>query len=219
MRSGCEPSNRKRPQSHPPVPCAQIRRAACRRPAPPRTSPGARDQRGHRPRQLAHAIDPRDRHGEDRAHRRAYGLGAERVGASRAQRDTRGAERQRPAEDRPDIARVTDAPQRHAQRACGHVGPALLIDADRAGARAEARDLPEDLGIDLGPGHPLPAATKTSTAGQPAVSAAATRSSPSATKRVLRSRTSRRVSLRSSLSFVLWWLVIMALAERKRAPS
>ncbi len=54
---------------------------------------------------------------------------------------------------------------------------------------------------------------------QPAASAAASRSSPSATNRPARSRSRRRwMSLRTSLSCALSWLVIMVM-QRKRAPS
>ena len=66
--------------------------------------------------QVAHA---RDGHGEQRAHRRAHGLVAVRVGAAGAERDAGRAERQRGADDRADVARVADAPQRDAARPDG----------------------------------------------------------------------------------------------------
>src|SRR5947209_8467082 len=62
-------------------------------------------------------------------------------------------------------------------------------------------------------------ATRRSTAGQPAASAAASRSSPSATNRPERSRHRRRWrSLRISLSFALCWLVIV-IGETKKGAA
>ena len=81
--------------------------------------------------------------------------------------------------------------------------PALAVDADHPGPGAQRADRVEQLGLDvlagdqdqlgLGPRRPA---------------AAATRSSPSATNRPLRSRSRWERSLRISFSFSLWGLVI-----------
>ena len=74
-----------------------------------------------------------DRHGEDRAHRRAHRLGAVRVGGAGPERDAAGAERERRAQHRADVARVVDAPQRDAHRARRAPAPSA---AGRPRARA-----------------------------------------------------------------------------------
>ena len=66
------------------------------------------------------------------------------------------------------------------------------------------------------PSKPLPAAAYRSMAIHPWASATDNKSSPSATNNPERSRQRRRIrSLRISLSFWLWWLVIVI----KKAPS
>src|ERR1700744_2475846 len=73
-------------------------------------------------------------------------------------------------------------------------------------SEAEARSS----GTTASPSRPLPAAASRATGSQPAASAAARRSSPSATNRPRRERSRRRpLSLRTSLSFSLWGLVIV----------
>ncbi len=95
-------------------------------------------QRDPLARQLGDVVHARDRDGEDRAHARAHGLRRVHVGAARAERDARGAERVRRAQDRADVARVADAVQVDAQRP-GRRAPGLLVDGDHARARAERR--------------------------------------------------------------------------------
>ena len=83
---------------------------------------------------VAHA---RDRHVEQRAHRRPHGLRPVRVGGARPERDAARAERQRAAQRGADVAGVVDAPQRQAQRPDRRRRPALRVHADRARARPE----------------------------------------------------------------------------------
>ena len=115
---------------------------------------GAGHQRDPGRGQLRHAAHARDGDLEDRAHRGAYRLGAEGIGRLGPQRDRRGAEGQRAAQHRADVAGVAHAPQRHAQRAADRA-PTLLEDAQRAGARAQARDAVEQIGLDVDPGAQL----------------------------------------------------------------
>ena len=70
----------------------------------------------------------------------------------------RRAERQRGADDRADVARVADAPQRDAARPDGR-RPALRVDADRARAGAELGDRRRARAARPGcPSRPLPVA-------------------------------------------------------------
>ena len=151
--------------------------------------------------QLRDARHARDRHGEDRAHRRAHRLGAERVGAVSGPSATRrGAEGQRAAQHR--RRRCPGRATPHSATHSGPAGarPALLVDAERARARAQRRDAVEQLGLDVDARR---AARRPPAS--PRRAAAASRSSPSATKR----RSRRRWSRRTSLSLSLWGLVII----------
>jgi hypothetical protein len=100
---------------------------------------------------LAH---PRDGHLEDRPHRGAHRLGAERVGGVGTQRHRGRAEGPRAAQHGADVAGIAHAPQGHAQRSADGA-PALLEHAERAGARAQARDAVEQLGLDVDAGAQL----------------------------------------------------------------
>ena len=164
--------------------------------------------------------DAHDRHGEDRAHRGAHRLGAVRIRRARAERDAAGAERERRAQHRADVARVVDAPQRDAHRPGRRRRPALRVDGERARARAELGDL-----LAAGAARPPPprAPSRPRTAAAPAASppraAASIRSSPSATNVRVLSRHLRPASLRTCLSCSLWGLVMgMCGRETKRAP-
>ena len=174
------------------------RLARARRPARP-AAPGS----------CATLADARDRHCEDRAHRRAHRLGAERVGGAGPERDRRGAEGQRAAQHRADVAGVARRPTARRRAARLTRAPALLEDAEHAGARAEAPRRRRA----ARPRRRRRRAARRPPASRPAA-AAASRSSPSATKR----RSRRRWSRRSSLSFSLWGLVITVGVGTKRAP-
>ena len=110
-----------------------------------------------------------------------------------------------------------------AQRPGRRRRPALLVDRQRRACPSPARRRrPAARARPRSPGSA--AAGRRSSArpaAQPAASAAASRSSPSATNRPARSRSRRRcVSLRISLSFWLWGLVmVMGSMTTKRAPS
>ena len=85
-----------------------------------------------------------------------------------------------------------------------HSGPtvacvALVVDAEDARPAPERGQLASRWGATSSPSRPLPAATRRATGVQPAASAAATRSSPLATKRRSLSRHLRPASLRTSL--------------------
>jgi hypothetical protein len=108
-----------------------------------------RVQRHPRARQLLDPGVPRHRHREQRTHRRPHGLRPVRVRAARPERDRRGAERQRRAQDGADVARIRDPVQRHAQRPDGRVRPALLEHGERARPRAQPRDGRQQLRLEL----------------------------------------------------------------------
>ena len=146
-------------------------RAAPRAPRRPRASRRARSSSAsERPSPAASATrrpgsssTPRTRasgHREDRAHRGPHGLVPVRIGAARAERDAAGAERQRRAQHGADVARVPDAPQRHAQRAGRRRRPALRVDR-RAPAcpSPSARPWPAAAARPPRPSSPEPAAT------------------------------------------------------------
>ena len=192
------------------------RRARRRRRASSRRSPGrasgapvAGDERDALARQLVDAAGPRDRDGEDRAHRRAHGLVAERVGAARAERDRRGAERQRPSAGSCRRCRGRATPCRYTHSGPSGARPARLVDADRARARPEPRDGVQQRLLDLLAVQPAAGRAQHVRRRPARASAAATRSSPSATKRPRASRSRRRASLRISLSLSLWVLVMI----------
>ena len=159
--------------------------------------------------QLGRVAHPRQRHGEERAHRGAYGLRPVRVGAAGPERDRRRAERERRAQHPAHVAGVADAPQREAQRAGRRRGPALRVDRERPGARPELRDAPRAAAPPpRRPRAPSPPRRSARRGAQPAASAAASRSSPSATNAPSFSRQRRPASLRTSTSCGLWGLVI-----------
>ena len=126
---------------------------------------------------------------EDRAHRRAHGLRAERVGAARPERDRGRAERERRAQDRADVARI--ARRRAGRRTAGRRAPPSAPRRRRACAMPEPSPPTrvEQRRLDLAR---RPGRCPRRRAGRPAASppraAAATRSSPSATKRPRSSR-------------------------------
>ena len=98
----------------------------------------------------------------------------------------------RRAQHRAHVPGIGDAVQIDAQRPGGRRCPALLVDGQRPGPRAQARGTGQQLGLDLDarPGRCRPR-TAARPATQPAASAAASRSSPSATNRPARSRARR----------------------------
>ena len=108
----------------------------------------ARDERHARSGQRGHIVHARQRHLEDRPHRRAHGLRAERVGCVRADRDAGRAERARRTQDGPDVPRVLHAPQRDADRS-GRLRPALLVDRKLARPGAERRHLRQHALLDV----------------------------------------------------------------------
>ena len=113
-------------------------------------------------RQLARLAHAHDRDREQRAHRRPHGLVPVRVGGAGSERHAGRPERQRAAQRGADVAGVVDAPQRQAQRPGRRRRPALPVHAERARARAELRDLGEQVRLDLvarrGPSPPRRAA-------------------------------------------------------------
>ena len=144
---------------------------------------------------------------------------AVRVGGARAERDAAGAERERRAQHRADVAGVVHAPQRDAHRPGRRRRPALRVDRERARARAELGDLLQQVRRDLlarrAPSRPRTAAAP---AASPPRAAASIRSSPSATNVRVLSRHLRPASLRTCLSCSLWGLVI-GIGRKKRRPS
>ena len=124
-----------------------------RRRAAPQRLAGAGDQRDALAGQLVDRAHARQGHREDRSHRRAHGLGPVGIGGVGSDGHAVRAEGQRAAQDRPHVARVVDAPQRHAQRAGRALGPPLLVDGERAGPRAQRAHLGQRLGLDVLTGH------------------------------------------------------------------
>ena len=168
--------------------------------------------------QLRDRAHARERDREQRAHRRPHRLVAVRIGRARAERDAAGAERERRAQHRADVAGIVDAPQRDAQRPGRRGRPALAVDGERARARAELGDLaPAAARATSSPASPEPSATSRTDGCQPAASAASSRSSPSATNSPSLSRHLRPASLRISLRVSLCGLVIMGLGQKKGA--
>ena len=160
-------------------------------------SPAAADQRDARRRQLRELATRATGIWKIAPIEARTALGPNGSAVLGAERDRGGAEGQRAAQHVPTL------PGSRTPHSATHSGPvdgapALLEDAERARARAQARDAVEQLGLDVDAGAQLV------DAGQPACAAAASRSSPSATKR----RSRRRWSRRTSLSFGLWGLVI-----------
>ena len=92
-------------------------------------------------RQLVTVADPRERHREDRAHARPHGLRRVRVGAARAERHARRAEGLRRARRTVPTLPGSATPCRYTHSGPTGHAPALLVDPDRARARAERRDL------------------------------------------------------------------------------
>src|SRR5439155_17192180 len=78
-----------------------------------------------------------------------------RVGGVRADGDRCGAERERSAQHRADVAGIVDAPERDAERPRG-LPPALLVDREGARPGAEDRDPREGLRVDLLTGQAAP---------------------------------------------------------------
>ena len=158
------PTTQRRRSQRPAQRLARARRRA--RPAAPGSSPTL--------------ADARDRHGEDRAHRRAHGLGAEGVGAAGPERDQAAPKASALRSTVPTLPGSRDAPQRDAERP-GRARPS-------AARRRRARACPS-----RGPRRRRAASASTSTPGAQLVdrrparpaAAAASRSSPSATKRPL----------------------------------
>src|SRR4051795_2026878 len=105
------------------------------------------DQGGAGPRSLPD-LSPRDRLAKDRAHARPHRLRGEGIGAAWAEHDRALEQGVSGADDRADVARVTDPMQVDAGRAAG-LGPALCPDRDRPRAGAEIRYPGQQLGLDL----------------------------------------------------------------------
>ncbi len=131
------------------------------------------------------------------------------------ERDRRGAEGERRAQDGADVARVADAPQRDAAAGRSGLGPALLVDRRRARARPERRDAREHLGLDVLAGPIRRSSSAPSRRRRPRRAGPRPRRRTARVAPALAARVCRR---RRSWSLGLWWLVITGL-ERKRAPS
>ena len=153
---------------------------------------------------------PRRRPGEHRPHARPDRPRRVGIGAS-------GPEDQRPVgegvdgpEDRPDVPGIADAVQVDAQV------------ARRAGSSSGGRPRSRACPIRARARRPATRARRpdpprgTNSTAAPARSAASTRSSPSAANRPSRSRCFRARSLRISLSFSLWGLVIISSVRTKK---
>ena len=104
-----------------------------------------RDERDAPPGRL---VERRERHAEERAHRRAQRLRAGRVGAAGRERDA-GAERIRRAEQRPDVARIGDMPERERHRPHAARQVVAPVDADHARRVRERRHLGEQRRLDV----------------------------------------------------------------------
>ena len=146
-------------------------------------------------------------------------LGPNGSAQSGPERDASGAERRRRAQHRADVARVVDAVQVHAQRPGRRRRPALLVDGQRARARGQPGGGRQQLGLDLGPVQPAARRAVALDGGPPAASAAASRSSPSATNRP---RALAVAPARAELADLLELLVVGAgdrhLEEQKGRP-
>ena len=87
---------------------------------------------------------------EDRSHRGAQGLRRRRVGASRRERDERRPERIGGPDERADVSRIADVPERQPRRSVelpGQIGSAE--DGDDPRRVSERRELGEEAGLDL----------------------------------------------------------------------
>ena len=161
---------------------------------------------------------PRDRHREDRPHARPHRLGPVGVGAAGAQRDAGRSERERAAQHGADVAGVADAPQGDAQRARRR-RPALLVDRERARARAQRRCAREQLGLDLGALEPAAGGDEPLDAA-PSRRRRPPRAGPRPRPRSAPPCRARCGAPRALASFRRWlWGDWMAVMERKRAPS
>ena len=90
----------------------------------------------------------RERHAEDRAGGRAQRLRPGRVGAARGERDA-GAERVGRAQQRADVARVADVPERERQRPRAVRQVCAAVDADHARRVRERRELGDERRLDV----------------------------------------------------------------------
>ena len=104
-----------------------------------------RDERDALPGRL---VEPGQRHAEDRAHRRTHGLRPGRIGAAVRERDA-GAERVGGAQQRPDVSRIGDVPERerHGPRPARQVVPPEHRDDARR--MRERRHLREQRRLDV----------------------------------------------------------------------
>ncbi len=129
------------------------------------------DERNTLAGQLADVAHVRERDGEDRAHARAHGLRRVGIGAAGPERDARGAEGQRRAQHRADVAGVADAVQVHAQWTDGPAPGAARRRRSRAcpsRASETARSRPGSTSWKRGSPRPDSATRKPSTASRPA---------------------------------------------------
>ena len=105
----------------------------------------ARNERDAPPRRL---VEARKRHAEERAHRRTQRLRPGRVGAAVRERDP-GAERLRRTQQRADVARIGDVPERERHRAYTTRQVVPPVDADHARRVRERRHLGEQRRLDV----------------------------------------------------------------------
>ena len=121
-------------------------------------------------------VEREKRHAEDRAGRGTERLRAQRVGAALRERD-RGAERVGGAQQRSDISRIGDSPERKrclTRSSRQRRGPEHSDDAGRMRRSVETAASSS--------GSTVPPATRSSIGSIPAAAAASTRSSPSTAK-------------------------------------